>query len=251
MLILWILFLDIEFSLNPEGAIYIFKYLGNSKRYNMDVGAELKIDFIKYGNFTFFISYINELDMAEQIGNISLDPYYGHWYITFGSEMNFKKLVFFGHITHDCFHSIDRTPDSNKVVFNRFSIGIGSISFFPGYKVYRDAGWRFSYTYYPHSVFIDYLNSTDMWHDFSLFFKKRILWHNNFFIGGGVNVLITIWFNEKYPEGFSETNILLNFETGYQKHESALSFTIEYFPWANYHFKAPHKLWRLGMVYVF
>ncbi len=249
MLIL--LLYGVNFLIEPSGDLYILKYTGDSKRYNMDVGAGIKVKLLKYKKFSFFVSYVNELDMAKQVGNISLDPYYGHWYITGGFELALKNLLLFGHITHDCLHSVDRPPDSNKVVFNRFSIGMGNIPFFPiKQRITRDS-WRFTYTYYPHSRVIDYLNSVDMWHDFRIFFKKRLYFQNAFFINGGIETLFTLWINEENPKGFTQTNIVLNFEAGYENKNKALLLIFEYFPLAEYQFKAPQGLWRIGVGYLF
>ncbi|GAI13189.1 unnamed protein product, partial [marine sediment metagenome] len=59
---------------------------------------------LRQGNFSFFVRYQDDLDMAEQTGGVSLDPKYAHYYIAGGIDYLTINYLFSMYFMHDCIH---------------------------------------------------------------------------------------------------------------------------------------------------
>ena len=230
----------VSFPLSHRGEVSLAKYIGESKRYNMDIGIGLEVSLISFRNSFVSIEYRDELEMAEQVGNIVFDPFYSHYYGILRFETIFKDLRLFTDYVHDCKHNIDRLPDSNKVVFNRFR---------GGFLYHRKPATFFiRYGYYPHAVFIDWLNSTDLYHDLLVQLRVNIY---------ALRSLGFEFINENYITFLSndvagfyiKRNIKLSLEAKYKGRTGTLGINISYYPWANDLIKSPQGLFILGIFY--
>ena len=175
------------FTFRFYGDGWIGKYYGkaarieDSTRYNMDISVQLSVNIYETNRVKFYILYRDDLDMAQQVGNIVFDPYLSHYWGTIGMKCFFTEQKLYANLyfTHDCIHIIDRPLDSLvaagiKVVFNRFKIRVGTI--YDLYKKRKTIGKGFyplfssEFGFYPQSKIIDYLNTKGFYHyDIALF----------------------------------------------------------------------------------
>lgn len=169
----------VSFPLDYAGEAYVGKYFRDTSvgRYNIDAGMEVSLDMLDVAGQRFFLLYRDELESGKQVGNVAFDPFMAHFYLTGGFRFNFfDKVTASTYLVHDCTHNIDRSPDSNKVVFNRVTFAVGTPGAFANknLEAIKEGAWyehlngRLTYAWYPHDTIIDALNSTDMFHDLQL-----------------------------------------------------------------------------------
>ena len=109
----------LEIPLEFHGSGSLGKYLNSDTvRYNMDASVELYVSLLRHHDFSFFVQYRDDLDMAEQKGGVSLDPRYAHYYIVGGFDYLFDKVFCAMYFMHDCIHDIDFEVEGTPV-FNR------------------------------------------------------------------------------------------------------------------------------------
>ena len=247
-----------EVSLEPSGSVYIGKYSGDSERYNLDAGLDVSFSLLNWKTLDFFIEYISNLEMAKQVGNITLDPRYGHWFIIGGLRYKKGSYIIQSYIVHDCKHIIDLLPDSNKVVFNRlkFSISQNLYDFRKRFQVktkkkerIRKMRWEFIYGFYPRSKVIDYLNSRPYYHhDFELKLEFPFVYFQKGEIFSGIRGRYTISANNP-PKYYRVVSLSLGVFI-FNKNGAFGSY-LEYFPVAKDPLKSPEGLSIFGIKYLF
>ena len=247
-----------EVSLKPSGSAYFGKYTGNSERYNLEGGIDILLSTLSWKTSDFFVEYISNLEMARQVGNVSLDPRYSHTFIIGGFRFKKGSYLIKSYLVHDCKHVIDQPPDSNKVVFNRlkFSLSHNLSSFRNRFQIrttkkdrLRKLRWEFIYGFYPKSKVIDYLNSRPYYHhDFELTLEYPLFFFANGEILSAFNGRFIISANDP-PKYYRDVSLLL--EAVFFNERGALSFYIENFPVSEDPIKSPEGLSILGVRYLF
>lgn len=245
-----------EFSLDPFGGGYFGKYTGNSERYNLDGGVAIGFDLLHWKGVDFYLEYIALLEMAEQVGNISLDPRYSHTFLIEGLRIRRWGILINPYFVHDCKHTIDMEPDSNKVVFNRlkFSVSQNLDDFHEHFQVRqqqrsRRVRWEVLYGFYPQSKVIDYLNSRPYYHhELQVRFEYPILFFRSGELFAGVKTRYVMSAHEK-PQHYGDVTLLL--ETVLFRQNGALSFYLEHYARAEDPIKAPEGLSLLGIRYTY
>jgi hypothetical protein len=245
-----------EVSLDPFGAGYFGKYSGNSGRYNLDGGVSIGFDLLSWDKTTFYLEYITLLEMAEQVGNISLDPRYSHTFIIEGLRIERWGVLINPHLIHDCKHVIDMPPDSNKVVFNRLKLAFSRN--LNGFKERfqtenetrsRRVRWEAIYGFYPQSKVIDYLNSRPYYHhEIQVRFEYPLLFYRRgeLFMGARARYVMSAHDPPKY---YRDVTLLLE-AVLFQK-KGVVSLYLEYYALAEDPLKAPEGLSLLGLRYAF
>jgi hypothetical protein len=181
----------VTFPISPTGEVFVGKYFNKAEtpkelQYNIDAGMEVSTDLVDVAGQRFFIAYRDELFSGNDFeANVTFDPRMVHFYLTGGFRFNlFDKANLATYLVHDCTHNIDRNPDSNKVVFNRMTLAVGTPGAFNNRNLERikEGAWyerlnaRLTYAWFPHDTVVDALNSTDMFHDlqFDVIFDQPI-----------------------------------------------------------------------------
>lgn len=142
----------LEVPLDFHGGGFIGKYLNSDTvRYNVDASVNVYCTILRQNDFSFFVHYRDDLDMAEQTGGVSLDPRYAHYYITGGCERAFTSLFTALYFVHDCIHDIDYDVEGTPV-FNRFRIQCADINIHPGHRYHGNDRflWNIEIGFYPH-----------------------------------------------------------------------------------------------------
>jgi len=247
-----------DVSLKPSGSIYFGKYTGNSERYNLDAGVDVSVSLLSWERTDFFVEYISNLEMAKQVGNVTFDPRYAHYFINGGFKVEKCGYVFKSYLVHDCKHIIDFPPDSNKVVFNRlkFSVSRNLNGFVDRFQIRqvqksrkRRPRWQFIYGFYPQSKVIDYLNSKSYYrHDFEGKLEFPILFLSKAELFSGLRGRYVVSANHP-ARYYRELSFLL--EAVWFNENGALSFYIENIPLDNDPLKSPEGLSIIGMHYYF
>lgn len=247
-----------EVSLEPSGSVYIGKYSGERERYNLDAGLDVSFSLLNWKTVDFFIEYISDLEMAKQVGNITFDPRYGHWFIIGGLRYKKGSYLIQSYLVHDCKHIIDLLPDSNKVVFNRlkFSISKNLSNFKNRFQIgiekdkrLKKVRWEFIYGFYPQSKVIDYLNSRPYYHhDFELKLEFPFVCFQKGEIFSGIRGRYTISANN--PPKYYRV-VSLSLEVFIFNKNGAFGSYIEYFPIAKDPLKSPEGLSIFGIKYLF
>lgn len=247
-----------QVSLEPSGGGYFGKYTGNNERYNLDAGIDIAFTLLTWETIDFYVQYINNLEMARQVGNISLDPRYSHTFIIGGFKLNKYDHTIKTYLVHDCKHIIDMLPDSNKAVFNRlkFSLSKHLASLEERFQIgtekqnkRRILRYKFIYGFYPQTQIIDYLNSRPYYHhDFTVRFEFPLLLFRNQEIFAGIEGTYVISANTP-PKYYRDVSILLELDIFNKNGVFGLYF--EYFPIAEDPMKSPQGLSILGIRYRF
>jgi len=247
-----------EISLEPSGSAYIGKYSSNSERYNVDAGEDILFSLLSWEKIDFFVEYTTNLEMAKQVGNVTLDPRYAHWFIIGGFKLRKGSYLLKSYLVHDCKHIIDFPPDSNKVVFNRLKFSLSKNfsnleqRFQTGFekeKRLRKPRWEFIYGFYPQSKVIDYLNSRPYYHhDFALHLEYPLFFFTRAEFFSGIKGTYTISANDP-PKYYKDISILI--EVSIFRKKGSFGFYIEYFPLSQDPMKSPEGLTISGIRYLF
>jgi hypothetical protein len=245
-----------EFSLDPFGSGYFGKYSGTRERYNLDGGIAIGFDLLKWENAAFYLEYITLLEMAEQVGNVSLDPRYTHTFIIEGFRIRKCSMVIKPYFVHDCRHLIDMEPDSNKVVFNRLKLSVSQRLEGFRYRFQidnptrsRKLRWEVVYGFYPQSKLIDYLNSRPYYHhEFQIRLEYPLLFYRNgeLFAGAQGRYVMSAHDPRKY---YRDVTFLI--ECVLFKKNGAFSLYLEHYAIAEDPVKAPDGLSLIALRYTF
>ena len=120
---------SLEVPLEFHGKAFLGKYLNSDTTlYNMEASIGLYCTILRQKNFSLFMHYQDDLDMAEQKGGVSLDPRYAHYYIVCGIDYLTTDYLLAGYFMHDCIHDIDYEIEGTPV-FNRFRLQIAHADF--------------------------------------------------------------------------------------------------------------------------
>jgi hypothetical protein len=247
-----------EVSLEPSGRGFFGKYTGNNDRYNLDGGVDISFALLRWDYIDFYIQYISNLEMAKQVGNITLDPRYIHYFIIYGLKVRKYGFLFKPYYAHDCKHIIDMDPDSNKVVFNRFKFSLSQN--FDGFKERfqtetsqemrtRKVRWNFTYGFYPQTEIIDYLNSRPYYHhDFELILEYPLFFFPQGELFSGLRGRYVISAHDS-PRYYRELSFFL--EVNLFNSYGCLGVYVENFGVAQDPLKAPDGLSIIGLKYRF
>jgi len=247
-----------KLSLKSSGLFYGGKYTGYSERYNIDAGIDLTTYLLSWEKTDLYIEYISNLEMAKQVGNVTMDPRYAHYFIIGGLRTKLKGYILRSYIVHDCKHIIDFPPDSNKVVFNRlkFAVSRNLRNLKSRFQVNtrknkraRRVSWEAIYGFYPQSKIIDYLNSRPYYkHDFEITFNYPLAFFNKGEISTVVRGRYTISANTP-PRYYRELSFAI--EGCIFNKYGALCLFIKNMPLSNDPLKSPEGLSILGLRYLF
>jgi hypothetical protein len=254
---------NLTFPIEPSGELYVGKYFRDTTygRYSIDAGVEVSTDLIDVAGQRFFILYRDELESGKQPGNVAFDPFMAHFYLTGGFRFNlFDRVGLSAYLVHDCTHNIDRVPDSNKVVFNRVTLALGTPGAFNNLNLetIREGAWyerlnvKLTYAWFPHDTVIDALNSTDLFHDYQLdvIFDQPI--YKNIY----ASARIYAYFARFRPGWDSDTLDLDRFwehkfapqaGIGVMRKKAALELYLRYWVSANFRLHAPGRWPYLGL----
>jgi len=252
----------VSFPIEPSGELYVGKYYRDTTygRYSIDAGMEISTDLIDVAGQRFFILYRDDLESGKQAGNVSFDPFMAHFYLTGGFRFNIlDKAGAAAYIVHDCTHMIDRPPDSNKVVFNRMTLAVGTpgafvnenLNFIEDGEWYERLNARLTYAWFPHDTVVDALNSTDMFHDCQLdvIFDQPI--YKNVYASARIYAYFARfrpgWDSDTLDlEPFWEHKFAPQLGIGFLKEKAAFEVYLRYWASANFRLHAPGKWPYLG-----
>lgn len=247
-----------QISLKPSGGGYFGKYTGHNERYNLDAGINIAFTLLTWETIDFYVQYINNLEMARQVGNISLDPRYSHTFIIGGIKLNKYDHIIKTYLVHDCKHIIDMLPDSNKAVFNRLKFSLSKHLSSPEERFQigmekenkqRNLRYQFIYGFYPRTEIIDYLNSRPYYHhDFTIRLEFPLLLFRNQEIFAGIEATYVISANTP-PKYYRDVSILLELDM-FNKN-GVFGVYLEYFPISEDPMKSPQGLSIFGIRYRF
>ncbi len=245
-----------EVALDPFGGGYFGKYTGNRERYNLDGGVAIGFDLLRWETVDFYLEYIALLEMAKQVGNISLDPRYSHTFIIEGCRIRRWGLLFNPHFVHDCKHVIDMEPDSNKVVFNRLKLAISHNldNFEEQFQAdvstrAKQLRWKILYGFYPQSKLIDHLNSRPYYHhELEVRFEYPIFFFHCGELFAGVKARYVMSAHDP-PQYYDDITLLL--EAVLLKRKGVIGIYGEHYARAEDPLKAPDGLSLLGLRYTF
>jgi hypothetical protein len=245
-----------ELSLDPFGWGYFGKYSGGSERFNLDAGVSIGFDLLCWHNAEFYLEYITLLEMAEQVGNISLDPRYSHTFIVEGLRIQIRGFLISPYFLHDCKHVIDMPPDSNKVVFNRLKLSVSQRldGFRERFQTVADMRsrkprWEVIYGFYPQSKVIDYLNSRPYYHhEIQIRLEYPLLFYHNGELFAGAKGRYVMSAHEP-PQYYRDISFLV--EAVRFKRNAAMSLYLEHYAVAEDPLKAPEGLSLIGLRYTF
>lgn len=142
----------LDVSLDFHGGGFLGKYLNSdTSRYNMDASISIYCTILQHERATFYVEYQDDLDMAEQVGGVSIDPRYAHYYITGGFDYTMPAIFIALYFVHDCVHDIDYDVEGTPV-FNRFRIQCADLDFHHRKRCITDDRflWNIELGIYPH-----------------------------------------------------------------------------------------------------
>jgi len=225
------------------------KYLNSDTiRYNMDASVEVFCTLLRHENFSFFIRYRDDLDMAEQKGGVALDPRYTHYYISGGVDYLTKNFLFTTYFMHDCIHDIDYDV-SGTPVFNRLRFQIALADFHDSRRL-RTSGkflWSVNLGFYPHWQYHgwDINAGADYKYDVivELFFK---VFQKNY-LGIALNPTFSI---ARGDTTFYNQHVV-RLMSYYTNSKGRFGMSLDYNIFNNDPIKNPDKLWLLSIFVAF
>ncbi len=143
---------SLEIQLEAHGRGFLGKYLNSdTARYSMEASIDFSCTILQHRNLSLFIRYRDDLDLAQQVGGVSLDPRYAHYYITVGIDYLTTPLLFSGSFIHDCIHDIDYDIEGTPV-FNRFRLRLADAQYHRSkrLKTLKRFIWSIELGFYPH-----------------------------------------------------------------------------------------------------
>ncbi|MGB9720994.1 MAG: hypothetical protein ACPL28_05900 [bacterium] len=234
----------LEFPLEFNGRGFIGKYLNSdTTRYNMDASIQLRSTIVRLNNFSFYMEYRDDLDMAEQKGGVSLDPRYAHYYFTVGFEFQF--LRFFSHLSfiHDCVHDIDYEVEGTPV-FNRISILFANAEYHPtkAIETQKIFLWALNAKLYPHWRYHgwDVNAGADYQYEFGLDFLYKIFHKRHFGATGNLDFTICRGDSTYYHQDYVKTMVF------YKNSKQRIGVELKYNIYNNDPIKNPGGLWLLS-----
>lgn len=144
-----------EIPLDIHGRVFLGKYLNSDTiRYYMDATMDVSFFVLRHEDFSFFIRYRNDLEMAKQQGGVILDPRYVHYYIIGGFDYIYRHFLFATYFIHDCYHDIDRDVEGTPV-FNRIRFQVASSDFHltKRLRTTKKFLWSLDIGLYPHWLY--------------------------------------------------------------------------------------------------
>lgn len=235
----------IEFPLDFHGKGYIGKYLNNANTsFSMDASIDIYCTMIKHKNFSFFMRYRDDLDMAQPRPGVIFDPRYAHYYIVGGFDYILANLLFSMYFMHDCIHNIDYEIEETPI-FNRFRLVFANAdAHFSKHLISSKRFlWSIEFGYYAHWQYhgwdINY--GTDYKYDIILKPQFNLLKKRNFGIGVEPVFHITKGDTSYYHQHLFELN------TSYRNNGKQIGLGITYNIWNNDILKNPDKLWLLSI----
>lgn len=234
-----------EIPLDIHGRGYLGNYLNSdTSRYNMDASVEVYCAILRHGDFSFFIRYRDDLDMAKQQGGVTLDPRYVHYYITGGFDYLSKPLFFSAYFIHDCVHDIDYDVEGTPV-FNRFRFQIASSDFHPSLRLctMQRFMWSLDIGLYPHWQYHGYdINAgADYKYDVIIDMIFKVLERTHF----GIDLHPTFQI-AKGDTSFYHQHVA-RLKTYYTNHHKRIGIGLDYNIVNNDPIKSPEKLWLLSL----
>ncbi len=143
---------SLEIPLDFHGRGLIGKYLNSdTARYHIDASVGLYCTMLRVKDFSFFVYYRDDLEVARTGGGVVFDPRYAHYYLASGFDYFLPRVFLRLDYTHDCVHDIDYEVEGTPI-FNRFRFQIASKDFH--YSNYLASSqkflWSWQFTYYAH-----------------------------------------------------------------------------------------------------
>ncbi|MEO0185406.1 MAG: hypothetical protein ABIL22_03990 [candidate division WOR-3 bacterium] len=234
----------IEFPLEFNGRGFLGKYLNSdTTRYNMDASIQLRSTIARLNNFSFYMEYRDDLDMAEQKGGVSLDPRYAHYYFTGGFEFWFLK--FFSHLAfiHDCVHDIDYEVEGTPV-FNRISLLFANADYHPSIAIGTEKKllWALNMKLYPHWRYHgwDVNAGADYQYEAGFDLAYKIISSEHFGAIGNINFTICKGDTTYYHQDFLKTMVF------YTNMRQRIGAELKYNVYNNDPIKNPGGLWLLS-----
>ena len=236
---------SLEVPLEFHGRAFLGKYLNSDTTlYNMEASIGLYCTILRQKNFSLFMHYQDDLDMAEQKGGVSLDPRYAHYYIVCGVDYLTTDYLLAGYFMHDCIHDIDYEIEGTPV-FNRFRLQIAHADFHYSKRLLTSKRflWSMELGFYPHWEYHgwDINAGADYKYEMNIKSVFDILRKGNF----GVNIG-TVFHITKGDSCFYHQH-MLQFKTYYRNNGKRIGLELDYNIWNNDPIKAPDKLWLLSI----
>ncbi len=237
---------SLEIPLEFHGRGFLGKYLNSDTiRYNMDASIDIYFTILRYKDFSFFINYRDDLDLAEQPeSGVSLDPRYAHYYITGGIDYVMTHFLFSGSFIHDCIHDIDYDVEGTPV-FNRFRLLFADADIHPSKRLSTSKKflWSIELGYYPHWYYHGWIINDGADYNYEVRLKTifNIMRKESF----GINVKPTFYVIRGDTSFYHQH--LLQFNVFYRNHNRQIGLGLDYNIWNNDPLKNPDKLWLLSI----
>jgi|GEM_PF-627471 len=237
--------LGIEVPLEFHGRAFLGKYLNSDTTlYNMDASINIYCTMLRQGNFSFFVRYQDDLDMAEQTGGVSLDPRYAHYYIAGGIDYLTINYLFSMYFMHDCIHDIDYEVEGTPV-FNRFRLQITDANLHYSKRLLATKRflWSVELGFYPHWKYNgwDINAGADYKYEVNLISVFNILRKGKF----GIDIDPVFHFTKGYSCFYHQH--MLQCKTYYRNNGKRIGLELDYNIWNNDPIKNPDKLWLLSI----
>jgi len=235
----------LDLSLEFHGRAFIGKYLNSDTTlYNMDASVDLYCTMVKHKDFSFFMSYRDDLDMAMQTGGVFLDPRYAHYYIVGGFDLLLKRLMVATYFMHDCIHDIDFEVEGTPV-FNRFRIQIADPDFHKSNRLHSSKKfiWSVELGSYPHWDYHGWDINAGADYNYEIILKPvvNIFRKNNIGFDMYPTFHITKGDTSYYHQHLFQVN------TFYSKNGKRIGLELAYNLLNNDIIKDPDKLWLLSI----
>jgi len=236
---------SLEIPLDFHGHGHLGRYLNSDTiRYYMDASVDFYCTMIKEKNFSFYINYRDDLDVAGGTNGVLFDPRYAHYYIVGGFDYFFSSFFTRFYYMHDCVHDIDYST-GKKPIFNRLGMKLASKDYH--YSQYiatpRKFLWAFSATFYAHWQYHgwDVNAGADYNYDMAFEFTYKFLKKDHF----GCDI------NPRFQIAQSDTAFyhqhLLHVATYYLNNNKRLGINLDYNIYNNDPIKGPNRLWLLSI----
>jgi hypothetical protein len=235
----------LEVPLEFHGGGFFGKYLNSdTSRYNLDASFSIYCTILRYGAFSTYIYYRDDLDMAEQTGGVSIDPRYTHYYIVGGLDYFLHDFTITGYFVHDCIHDIDYDVEGTPV-FNRFRLRLAPQDFHYSKKLRTDRHflWSVDLGYYPTWKYHgwDINSGADYRYDVMLLAIFTLLSSERFGLDFRPNFTVA-----KGDTTFYHQHVI-GIQGYYRKNSHRIGLSLDYNLYNNDPLKSPDRLWLFSI----
>lgn len=235
---------SLEIHLEPHGRGFLGKYLNSdTARYNMDASIDFSCTILKHREFSLFIRYQDDLDLAYQEGGVSLDPRYAHYYITVGFDYVTTPLLYSFSFIHDCIHDIDYDVEGTPV-FNRFRLQMADAQYHRSKRLetLKRFIWSIEVGFYPHWYYHGWVINFGADYNYELLLTATlsVMRKTSFGIDVDPRFYVIRGDNTFYHQHLVQVSAF------YRNNGRQIGLALDYNIWNDDPIKNPDKLWLLS-----